>query len=362
MPSSKQTITMKALVGGDSGQYSFSDNVNVPAIRPGTMLCRVVAVALNPFDAKITQFSVAPGAIAGNDFSGDVIEIGRGVTRFAPGDRVLGMAFGLNPIDASTGAFASFALATEDLACRIPSSMSYEEASSMGLGIGTAGTSLFQRLQLPLPDPDRHATRLSDVPVLVSGGATATGALAIQLLRCAGLEPIATCSPSSNSYVRSLGAVACFDYHSPTCGADIRLYTKNRLAHVFDCVTDAVVMKMCYEAIGSAGGTYVALEPLSTTVQYSRRDVRASWLMALSLFGDVVRLPGAYGRPATAVDREFAALLFPLVESLLHNGCVKNHPVHVRKGDLGSLKRGIEELRVGLVRGEKLVYTLPAED
>jgi aspyridone synthetase trans-acting enoyl reductase len=119
---------------------------------------------------------------------------------------------------------------------------------------------------------------------------------------------------------------------------------------------------MCYEAIGSAGGTYVALEPLSTTVQYSRRDVRASWLMALSLFGDVVRLPGAYGRPATAVDREFAALLFPLVESLLHNGCVKNHPVHVRKGDLGSLKRGIEELRVGLVRGEKLVYTLSAED
>ena len=75
-----------------------------------------------------------------------------------------------------------------------------------------------------------------------------------------GYTPIVTCSPENNALCENYGAVACFDYRSPTCGADIRDYTANNLAFVFDTVTDASTMRMCYEAIGSSGGRYVVLE------------------------------------------------------------------------------------------------------
>lgn len=117
-------------------------------------------------------------------------------------------------------------------------------------------------------------------------------------------------------------------------------------------------MKMCYQAIGPAGGTYVALEAFSTPVQYSRRDVKASWILGSSLFGDVVEFSGAYGRPASRTHRDFASRLFPVVENLLQTGLIKNHPVDVRSGGLGALTEGIEEIRRGKVRAKKLVFPL----
>ena len=94
-------------------------------------------------------------------------------------------------------------------------------------------------------------------------------------------------------------------------------------------------MKICYEAIGSNGGTYIALDPVPTIVQYTRRDVKADWIMIYSLFGNAVKLAGVYGRPASSKDRAFAARLFALVEDLLENKLLKNHPIEVRRGQVG---------------------------
>ncbi len=112
--------TMKALVGGEFGSYHLADNVEIPAPKPGTMLCLVHSVSLNPVDQKIIDYSNAPGAIGGCDFAGTVVKVGEGVTRFKANDRVLAVTFGLNPSDKTAGAFAEYALATEDLSCHIP--------------------------------------------------------------------------------------------------------------------------------------------------------------------------------------------------------------------------------------------------
>lgn len=122
-------------------------------------------------------------------------------------------------------------------------------------------------------------------------------------------------------------------------------------------------MEMCYEAIGTSladGGpaAYVAIDPLSTRVQYTRRDVRADWVMVYSLLGEPLPLPGVYGRPASAADRAFGARLFELVEALIAQGRVKGHPVEVRPGGLEAVLGGIGELRMGNVRAKKLVYSL----
>lgn len=173
--------TQVALVAGNGGQYRLSTAVEVPKLKPGTMLCKVRAVALNPADWKMIEFSATQDSIGGNDFAGEVVRVGSGVKRFKEGDRIIGMTFGLNPSDKLTGAFCRYALATEDLSCKIPPSMTFEEASTLSVPVGTAGSALYQALDLPMPGSVRSYKTPSYV--LVSGGASATGTIAIQLLK-----------------------------------------------------------------------------------------------------------------------------------------------------------------------------------
>lgn len=180
----KADATMKALVGSECGGYRLADDIVIPIPKPGMMLCRVHAVALSPYDAKIVDFSNTPGAIGGCDFAGVIVSVGEGVTRFKEGDRIFAITFGLNALDKTAGAFAEYALATEDLSCHVPTGISLEQACSMGLGIATAGLALFQSpgLNLELPCPE-SADESKPSFVLVSGGATGTGTMATQLLK-----------------------------------------------------------------------------------------------------------------------------------------------------------------------------------
>ena len=168
-----------ALIAGSFGGYRLVHDAEIPSPREDQVLCKVGAIALNPADAKMADYSATLESVGGNDFAGEVVEIGERVKRFKKGDRILAFTFGLNPMDKITGAFGQYALATEDLACTIPTGMSYNEASTLGLAIATAGTALFQALKLPWPtEPAKKPFH-----VLVSGGATSTGAMAIQMMK-----------------------------------------------------------------------------------------------------------------------------------------------------------------------------------
>lgn len=162
----------------------------------------------------------------------------------------------------------------------------------------------------------------------------------------AGYTPIVTCSPVNNALCKSYGAAACFDYHSATCGADIREYTANNLTLVFDCVTDTPTMRMCYEAIGSSGGKYFAIEAIDSITKYTRRDVLADWLMAPTIMGTRVEMAGTYGRPSTPEHRRFRARLFLLVEKLLSERALKTHLLEIRDGGLAQIPTYINNVRV----------------
>ena len=73
--------------------------------------------------------------------------------------------------------FGEYITAKGDIQIKIPDNISFEEASTLGVGITTVGQGLYQSLQLPLPN--KPATEKSYV--LIYGGSTATGALAIQV-------------------------------------------------------------------------------------------------------------------------------------------------------------------------------------
>ena len=100
------------------------------------------------------------------------------------------------------------------MACPIPDSLSFEQASVLPLPLSTAASGMFQQDGLGLALPTAAPAERPEA-VLVWGGSTAVGSNAIQLARNAGYRVVATASPHNFDYLRSLGAAATIDRNSP---------------------------------------------------------------------------------------------------------------------------------------------------
>jgi len=168
---------MKAIKVVSPGKAEIQE-VPLPKLRDDYVLVKVKDVALNPTDWKHidVEFLSKPGHTVGCDFSGTVEEVGPKVTKeWKKGDRIAGFVHGVNSAEKEDGCFAEYCVAKGDLQMKIPDNMSDEEASTLGVGVSTVGQGLYQSLGLPLPGSGK-----AGFPVLIYGGSTATGSLAIQ--------------------------------------------------------------------------------------------------------------------------------------------------------------------------------------
>lgn len=120
-------------------------------------------------------------------------------------------------------------------------------------------------------------------------------------------------------------------------------------------------MRMCYEAIGSSGGKYIAIEAIDAATKYTRRDVVSDWLMAPTIMGTRVVIGGTYGRPSTPEHRVFGSKMFLLVERLLNEGAIRGHPLEVLEGGLAQIPMYINKVRVRGVQAKRQVVPLLAE-
>ncbi|KAE8383480.1 hypothetical protein BDV26DRAFT_251815 [Aspergillus bertholletiae] len=194
--------------------------------------------------------------------------------------------------------------------------------------------------------------------VLVYGGSTACGAIALQMIRKSGFIPVCTCSPHNFAMVKELGAEEAFDYHSPTCGDDIRRYTSDTLAYTFDCITDLGSMRICYTAMGRAGGQYMGLDPIPLR-GHTRRNIKPDYVLIYTMFGKEVQSPRPFGRPARPKDRAFAEGWYRSTQVLVDTpGEVRPHPLDPSSDDLEGVVKGLDRMRKGDISGVKLVYEL----
>ncbi len=186
------------------------------------------AVAINPVDwifqvaGNIVFRWIKYPFVLGADLAGEVVEVGKDVTRFNVGDRVLGHAVGTdkNRNSSAEGAFQEYTVILAHIAAPIPSAMPYENASVLPLALSTAACGLFQKDHLALHYPSA-APKPTGKTLLVWGGSTSVGSNAIQLAVAAGYEVITTSSPRNFAYVKKLGASQVFDYKSKTVVKDI---------------------------------------------------------------------------------------------------------------------------------------------
>ncbi|CZT02537.1 related to toxD gene [Rhynchosporium agropyri] len=362
MPHQTDPIPAKqsAIIALPNGELGISNDVPVPHVDDDLVLVKTVAVAVNPVDAKMVGPMASTGAISGCDFAGIVVKIGAKSGEYLKiGDRVAGVVHPMNPMRPDIGAFAEYVGATADFTLRLPETMSLSTGASLGTGVGTMGLALFNHLQLP-NTPDNPGSFPANKPcyVLVYGGSTASGTLAIQLIRHAGLTPIATCSPRSNALVESYGAEKCFDYHSPTCAKEIKAYTKNGLRYTMDCIVEADTMTLCYESIGRSGGRYTALEPYPEYIASTRKTVVANWVLGPSILGTKIGWPAPFGREGDLSLRVFGKKWFQTAQKLLDEGKIKPHPVRVSDSGFAGVFDGLELLRNKMISGEKLIYNL----
>ena len=187
--------------------------------REGEMVIQNHAVAINPVDwlTPVLGFLlpwITYPFIFGCDLAGEVVEVGKGVTRFSVGDRVLGHAMGMDKKrnSAAEGAFQEYTVVLAHMAAPIPDTLSYENAAVLPLTLSTAACGLFQKDQLALQYPSVHP-RPTGKTLLIWGGSTSLGSNAIQLASASGYEVITTASPRNFDYVKRLGASQVFDYH-----------------------------------------------------------------------------------------------------------------------------------------------------
>ena len=175
-----------AIVAQETGKLVLQTSACVPSLPPQGALVHTKAVAINPADAKMLDYSAVAGAVHGYDFSGIIVALGADApTHLAVGDRVAGLVHGMNSLQPDVGAFAEYVPAHADLLLKIPDSMSFEEGASLGTGVATAGLALFHNLAVPasLDNPWDGDSGVDTGFVLVAGGSTATGTRAIQFLK-----------------------------------------------------------------------------------------------------------------------------------------------------------------------------------
>ncbi|CAL8577356.1 hypothetical protein XPA_003187 [Xanthoria parietina] len=296
--------TQKAIVVTAPQEAKLLPNHPIPTLQDQHILVKVVCVALNPADWRHIDFYSAPGALLGFDYSGIVAETGPGVTRFTPGDRICGAAHGGNALQHQDGAFAEYILVKEHIQIPMPPNLGFQQAATLGVGITTVGLALYRTLGLNLPD-DPIAEPVS---VLVYGGSTATGSLAIQFAKLSGYHVVATCSPHNSPFVRSLGADVVYDYNAPGAADEIRKITNNRLKIVLDTISLDSSARFCAEAMSSSSSTDGVVLLLRRTLVFSpsrSREAmsRLSWCWLIRLLGSPLNWVDSRLRRCRRIER-----------------------------------------------------------
>jgi NADPH2:quinone reductase len=178
--------------------------VAVPQPGPGELRLAVHAAGVNFADILMVagQYQEKPAFpfTPGLEAAGVVEAVGAGVTRVAPGDRVLALP--------ASGAFAEAALAAEDSVFEIPDAMDFVTAAGFAVTYGTAQGALDWRARL---QPGEL--------LLVHGAAGGAGLATVEVGKAMGATVIATARGRDKLDVaKAHGA----DYGIDTASEDVR--------------------------------------------------------------------------------------------------------------------------------------------
>jgi NADPH:quinone reductase len=268
----------------------------VPRPAPGEVLIEVAAAGVNRPDILQRRglYPPPPGApsVPGLEVAGTVVALGDGVETLTLGQPVCALLAG--------GGYARYAAAPAGQCLPVPEALTMVEAAAMPETLFTVWTNLFER-----------AYAREGETVLVHGGTSGIGTMAIALGRLFGLRMLVTCG-SEDKCVRAeeLGAARAINYRSGDFVEEVMAETNGRGA---DVVIDMV------------GGDYVPrnLQCLAEDGRHVSIAVQRGATAELNLAAIMRRrliLTGSTLRPRSTefkslVAEELARTVWPHVEA-----------------------------------------------
>jgi NADPH:quinone reductase-like Zn-dependent oxidoreductase len=203
-----QENTMKAWTYDRYGSPDILElkEIDLPTGSDDHLLVRILAACVNPYDWRLLRANPSlvrlmkglrrprQAVIPGADMAGVVESVGKGVTRFRPGDEVYA--------EIGAGCFADYVSVQEELVALKPTNLTFEQAAAVPMTAMTALQGL------------RNVGRLEEGQrVLVNGASGGVGSFAVQLAKALGAaEVTGVCSTRNLELVRSIGADRVIDY------------------------------------------------------------------------------------------------------------------------------------------------------
>lgn len=205
------------------------EEVGLPTPNADEVLVAVQSTSVTSGDARMRLFKGAGifwlpmrlifgvlrprNPIAGMEFSGHVVDVGKDATSFRVGDAVFGMKIG--------GANAEYVAVREAVAIAIkPERLTFAEAAVTPFGALSALTFLRDFAKLKRGEK-----------ILIHGASGAVGVFAVQIAKHMGATVTGVCSAANVALVKSLGADAVIDY---------KMTDFTQVPGVYDVILDTV--------------------------------------------------------------------------------------------------------------------------
>jgi NADPH2:quinone reductase len=183
----------------------------VPVPGPGEILIKVSAAGVNRPDVsqRMGHYPPPPGAsdLPGLEVSGEVAALGAGAVRHKLGDKVMSLVAG--------GGYAQYCIAQDAQAMAVPPALSMLEAGAIPETLMTVWHNVFERGGLQPGET-----------LLVHGGSSGIGTMAIQLAKALGAKAIVTVGAQDKAEAcLKLGADRAINYKTEDFVAEVKAAT-----------------------------------------------------------------------------------------------------------------------------------------
>lgn len=322
--------TMKAVVASQPGGPDVLQLVERPVPQPGAgeVLVRVAAAGVNRPDIMQRRGAIAIPAgvtdILGLEMAGEIVAAGPGVDGAAAGRQVAALVSG--------GGYAEYCLAQAGHCLAIPAGMDHVAAAALPEAAFTVWHNLFERGRL-----------VPGETVLIHGGASGIGSLAIQLARATGATVIATAGGAEKvAFLRELGADIAVDYRSE----DFVEVCRNALGErgvdvVLDIVGGSYIARNF--AVMAPGGRHVSIAFMEGAVVPI--DLTTIMMKGLTLTSSTMRPKSIEEktRLARAVERHVWPLVSkgqvkpPIFRTYMLKEAIQAHHLMEENGNMGKI-------------------------
>lgn len=182
------------------------EEVPVPSPGPGQIRIRMKNAGINPNETYVLTgtyafFTPELPFTPGFDGAGIVDQVGEGVTRFVPGDRVYLGGF---MAEHNSGTYAEQTIVSQEAVQKLPDNISFAQGAALGIPAAAAYRAVFIRGEVKAGD---H--------VLIHGASGGVGLLSIQMAKALGAVVIGTASSEEGrQLILEMGADHAIDHLS----------------------------------------------------------------------------------------------------------------------------------------------------